>query len=161
MIVLCIVVLNYFNFQYYVHCKCVYLKHRKKYHCIVCRLTRRKEHVVRLYVTLRGYIFIFILLVHMRDAVVVPQFVGENFHGRHIGNVPYMKHSKIKSIPNKKTVKKDLEVKMQKFHLFSLFSLVKVFSLVNIPFKKRFPTYCGILRRQGFLNLSDTQIWPM
>ena len=72
-----------------------------------------------------------------------------------------MKHSKIKSIPNEKTVKKDLEVKMQKFHLFSLFSLVKVFSLVNIPFKKRFPTYRRIVRREGFLNLSDMRIWPM
>ena len=30
MIVLYIVVLIYINFKYYVHCKCVYVKYRKK-----------------------------------------------------------------------------------------------------------------------------------
>ena len=49
--------------------------------------------------------------------------------------VPYMKHSKIKSILNKKAVKKIWNSKCKSFACSHFFSLVKVFSFVNILFK--------------------------
>ena len=46
-----------------------------------------------------------------------------------------MKHSKIKSILNKKAVKKIWNSKCKSFACSHFFSLVKVFSFVNILFK--------------------------
>ena len=71
-----------------------------------------------------------------------------------------VKHSKIKSIPNKNEVKKIRKSKYKSLTCFHFFSLVKVFSLVNISLKKRSPTCSTVSRREAFLNLFNMQIWP-
>ena len=61
-----------------------------------------------------------------------------------------MKHSNIKSILNKKAAKKIWSSKSKIFACSHFFSLLKVFSLVNIAFKKRFPTSHIIFSREAF-----------